>query len=219
MAVRRLLPDPTDPIEPAAAYADPRRRQAGRPWVLVNMVASLDGATALDGRSGGLGGAGDKTVFGTLRSLADVVLVGAETVRAEHYGPPRRAGQRIAVVTRRAHLDWSSDLLTSGQAVIVTSEDGPEVPVPAVRAGHGDVDLRAAIALLGGAVVLAEGGPSLNAQLLAADLVDELCVTVAPVAVAGASQRLAMGVSAPLRRFELTHVLEHDGELFLRYLR
>ena len=72
----------------------PRRPPTGRPWVLVNMVASIDGATAVDGRSGGLGGPGDKAVFHALRAVADVILVGAGTVRAEHYGPaaPRRRG-------------------------------------------------------------------------------------------------------------------------------
>jgi riboflavin biosynthesis pyrimidine reductase len=217
--VRRLLPDPVEPVESADAYDDPGRRGRGRPWLLVNMVASIDGATAVDGVSGGLGGPGDHQVFAALRALADVVLVGAATVRAERYGPPKRAGLRIAVVTSRAELDFASPLFTSGAAFVVAPEDGPELPVPTVRAGLGKVDLAAALPRLGGEVVLCEGGPSLNAQLLAADLVDELCVTVAPLAVAGEAKRLIHGPAMAPARFRLARVLEQDSELYLDYRR
>lgn len=217
--MRRLLPDPVDPIELADAYADPARRAGARPWVMVNMATSVDGATALDGVSGGIGGPGDKAVFRTLRTLADVVLVGAGTVRAERYRP--RPGVRVAVVSARLALDWSWPLWTDeGTTVVTTTTAGP-VPdgVRVLRCGTGRVDLGAAIAALGATVVLAEGGPSLNAQLLGAGLVDELCVTVAPRVLAGSSSRLAAGGPAAPDRWRLAHVLEDDGELYLRYLR
>jgi riboflavin biosynthesis pyrimidine reductase len=216
--VRRLFPSPVSEVDVAAAYADPRRRRhGGRPWVVLNMIASVDGATAVDGVSGGLGGPGDRAVFSALRKLADVVLVGAATVRAEGYQPPRREGQRIAVVTRSADLDWSSALFRSGAAIVVTAEDGPDVPVDSVRAGRGELDLAAAVAKLPGEVVLAEGGPSLNAQLLAAGCIDELCVTVSPRAVGGTAKRIATGPDGSDHRLELLHVLEEDGFLFTRY--
>src|SRR6056297_1089071 len=99
--------------------ADRRHHADGRPWVMLNMIVSVDGAIAIDELSGGLGGPGDHAVFSTLRGLADVVLVAAGTARAEQYRPARpdettsRArrtrGQRdapaIAVVTRRLDLD------------------------------------------------------------------------------------------------------------------
>ncbi|HWC69097.1 MAG TPA: dihydrofolate reductase family protein [Acidimicrobiales bacterium] len=214
-----LTPDARADLDLAQAYADGRRqRHDGRPWVVVNMISSLDGASALDGRSGSLGNAGDRAVFAVMRSLADVILVGAETVRAEHYGPPRAAGQHVAVVSRRGDLDLSSALFTSGAGFLVLPEDGPDVPVHSVRAGNGTVDLSTALPLLEGDVVLAEGGPSLNGALLAADLVDELCVTFAPVLAGGGSSRIVRGPEHATR-LELAHVLEEDGYLYCRYLR
>lgn len=186
------------------------------------MVSSIDGATTVAGRSGALGGAGDRMVFAAIRGVADVVLAGAETVRVERYGPPARPGLRIAVVTRSGRLDWEAELFRSGTGLVVAPEDGPDVPVPVVRAGLGSVDLAGALRRLaadGVGVVLAEGGPTLNGQLLAAGLVDELCVTVAPVAVGGSADRLAVGPDVEAPPWRLAHVLEHEGELFLRYLR
>jgi hypothetical protein len=127
-----------DHVELVDAYAEPaRRRVDGRPWLLVNMIASLDGAVALGERSGGLGGPADQRVFAHLREIADVIVVGAGTARAESYGPPRKAGQRIGVVTRRANLDWTSPLFTSGAGFVITAADAPDVPVDAVRPGTG----------------------------------------------------------------------------------
>src|SRR3954452_1911959 len=131
--MRRLLPDVADDIDLAEAYVESARRRVGdRPWLLVNMIASLDGAIALGERSGGLGGPADQRVFMHLRDLADVIIVGAGTARAERYGPPRKAGQRIGVVTRRANLDWSTPLFTSGAGFVITTANAPDVPVDAV---------------------------------------------------------------------------------------
>jgi len=217
------MPDPAelDPSQLADAYADPRRaRHSGRPWVVVNMIASGDGATTVEGVSGGLGGPGDRAVFSLLRALADIVLVGASTVRAEHYGPPRKAGQKVAVVTRSGNVDWAGELFTSGAGFAVLPEDGPEVPVPTIRGGRGDVDLAAVLRQLDGEVVLAEGGPTLNGQLAAAGLIDELCVTVAPRLIGGGAKRIVVGPpAADPTTLELAHVLEEDGFLFCRYVR
>src|SRR5437870_69124 len=121
--MRQLLPELVDPVDPADVYADLPAAE-GRPAVRLNMISSVDGATALDGTSGGLGSLGDKRVFAVLRSLADVVLVAAGTVRAEHYGP---AAVPIAVVTRSAQLDWRSRFFTEPKArpIVVTVEDAP----------------------------------------------------------------------------------------------
>src|SRR6188472_1579578 len=76
--MRRLLPLLADDVDLVDAYAEPARQRVGdRPWVLVNMIASLDGAVALGERSGGLGGEADRRVFFHLRALADVIVVGA----------------------------------------------------------------------------------------------------------------------------------------------
>lgn len=221
--MRRLFPEPVDSITVADAYADASRApHDGRPWVYLVMIASADGATAVEGVSGPLGGPGDKAVFAAMRANADMVLVGAATVRAEHYGPPKRADLRIAVVSRALDIDWTSPLMTSDQALIVTTESAGAVPdhIPTIRAGGRDVDLAAALAELhrrGANVVAAEGGPSMNGQLIAHELVDELALTLSPALVAGTSARVAHGQLTALTRLSLAHVLEEDGSLFLRY--
>src|SRR3954463_14477039 len=118
--MRQLLPALVNPIEPARVYADrPVPSSPDRPGVRCNMIASADGGTAVAGRSGGLGGTADHRVFRALRSLADVVLVGAGTARAEQYGPSDRP---VAVITRSCHLDWDSAFYTEQKArpIVIT---------------------------------------------------------------------------------------------------
>lgn len=126
--MRWLLPPRADEVDLAAVYATPADRAPGRPFVRANMISSLDGAIAIKGRSGGLGGPADQRLYDTLRSLTDVVLVGAGTMRTERYGPVRvdataRAqrlarGQSpvppIAVVTRSCHLRLGLAVLRRG---------------------------------------------------------------------------------------------------------
>src|SRR5215469_14098809 len=111
--------DELDLLGLAEAYAYPRDR-----WLRVNFVSSADGAAHLDGRSEGLSSPADKQVFGILRVLADVVLVGAGTARVEEYKPARRrpslaalregrpAAPPIALVTRTLGLNLTSPLFT-----------------------------------------------------------------------------------------------------------
>ena len=102
--VRVLHPRPLGDAAPPADldewYGMDRPLLAGRPWVGVCMIVSLDGSTSVGGRSGGLGKEGDHAVFAALRRAADVILVGSTTAAAEQYGPPKRPGQRVGVVTR-----------------------------------------------------------------------------------------------------------------------
>lgn len=248
LAVRQLLPHPVDDVDPVALYAtDERPAPADRPWVLANMVASADGATAVDGRSGALGGPADRAAFTAIRAVADVILVAAGTARAEGYGPPRTppalqerrrargqaAKPRIALVTRSLDLDLGAELFADPDRrclVIAPHDADPDrlaaaaTAADVVTAGTGGVDLVAALAHLhdlGADVVLAEGGPSLLGQLVAADLVDELCLTLAPALVAGESDRIVHGADLPdgLAPLHLDRVLEQDGTLLLRYLR
>src|SRR4051812_16162729 len=169
------------------------------------MISSVDGATTINGVSGGLGGAGDKKVFAVLRSLADVVLVAAGTVRAEHYGP---SATPIAIVTRTAHLDWQSPFFTEAKArpIVLTGDDAPEenlehasAVADVVLAGTGGVDVRRAVDALGERGfrhVLAEGGPTLNAELALAGVLDELCLTLSPKVAAGDAKRILAGPAA-----------------------
>jgi riboflavin biosynthesis pyrimidine reductase len=247
--VQQVFPrSDTDDVDPVAAYHDvDRPAPAGRPWVLVNMVASVDGATAVDGRSGPLGGEADRRLLGVLRGLADVVLVGAGTVRAEGYGPPRtpvaevgerRAdrGQavrpRLAVVSGRADLDPSAALFADRDPddpppLVYTSTDVPPdrlvglYGVAEVVATDGAPEVAAVVADLhdrGVGIVLCEGGPSLVAQLCSAGLVDELCLSVSPLIVGSGSGLLAGAPLPTPTSLRLAHVLTADDFLFCRYL-
>lgn len=246
--MRRLWPDPIDVDDvDAVVAAEPRPAPPERPWVLVNMVASLDGAIAVDGRSDPLGGPADKAVFFALRAVADVVLAGAGTVRAEGYGPVRpsasqRAARRargqeevppVAVVTRSLDLDPGSRLFTAvdgPRPIVITCDAAPaerrralEEVADVVVAGHDDVDLRAALAELRGlghAVVTCEGGPLVNGDLVAADAIDEWDLTVSPLLAGGQGGRSAVG-PAPVdpRRFRLERLLEGDGLVLGRWVR
>lgn len=221
----RLLPAPPTTVTAREAYADPARRpHDGRPWLVVGMIASVDGATAVEGRSEGLGGPGDKAVFRALRDLADVILVGAGTARAERYGPPTRPGQRIAVVTASGRLDGLDALMASGSALVITTETTSiaAAGVEVVHAGADRVDIGGALHALaerGARVVVAEGGPSLNGVLIAAGVVDEMCVTTAPMLAAGESRRLAHDPSTSATMLRLAHVLcDDEGFVFSRWL-
>lgn len=247
--MQRLWPaDPGPALDDAALaahYAYPAALAA--PHVRVNFVASADGAVAVDGRSEPLSSPGDKRVFGLLRALADVVLVGAGTARAEGYGgvrpSPRRAGLRrelglaevppIAVLTRSADLDPAGPLLadTVVAPIVLTCAAAPEGRIAALRdagadvelVGDDDVDPRRALDALdrrGLRRVLCEGGPGVLGTLVAADLVDELCLTVAPLLAGGDAGRIAHGppVGAP-RAMRLAGALESDGWLLLHYRR
>ena len=241
--MRQLLPEAIDDVDPVAAYgADARPAPPGRPWVLVNMIASIDGATTLGSVSGPLGGPADRRVFAAIRAVADVVLVGAGTVRAERYGPARardgteRPPPRIAVVTASCDLDPGLRVFAEAAAdqpppIVFTCAAGPadrraalaEV-AEVVVAGEALVDLVAALGELAGRgarVVLCEGGPTLNGQLVAADLVDEWCASIAPFLVASASSRPAVGAPTPAGAvaLRLDRLLAEDDLLFGRYVR
>lgn len=232
-AMRQLCPTVRERVDAQALYsADERAAHGdGRPWLLLNMIASLDGGTAVGGRSGALGGPADKQVFAAIRQVADVILVGAGTVRSEGYGPPS-SGARLAVVSASVDLDPSMRLFSaavpSRRPWLVTTVRADVSPVRGlvddlIIAGEARVDARSAVEALrarGASVVLCEGGPTLNGQLLAADVVDELCLTIAPVLLSGSSSRLASGPAPPAALgMQLDRILEQDGFLFLRYLR
>jgi riboflavin biosynthesis pyrimidine reductase len=225
--MRRLLPEPADDLTVDAAYAGALGSHPDRPWVGLSMVSSIDGSTAVDGVSAGLSSTTDTAVLWRLRHLADVIVVGAGTVRDEGYGAPRKEGQRIGVVTRSGNVDLDGALFTSGAGFLITTEDATfdTTGVDVIRAGVDSVDLGVAVRRLGEVVpacsmVQAEGGALLNGALLDADVIDEINVTTSPRAVGGDGPRLASGASEHHHRFDL-HQLAIDEESFLyaRWLR
>ena len=246
-----LWPTPGGEVDPAVAYAlDSRPEPAGRPWVMINMISSVDGGAADPaGRSGGLGGPADKAVFVAIRAVADVIVAGAATVAGEDYGPPacprpcgrrrRDRGQaevpRLAVVTASLRIDPDRRLFREADPdarplVLTTAAADPdrrralEAVAEVIEVGDERVDWHTALAALrsaaGARVVLCEGGPSTNAQLVAEDLVDEMCLTLAPSLVGGGAPRIVNGpAGARLVPQELERALTADGYLFLRYVR
>jgi riboflavin biosynthesis pyrimidine reductase len=235
--VRPLLQSVSDLDDDALAerYAYPEN--LGAPFVRAVFVASADGAVSVDGRSEGLGSPADRRVFLLQRRLADVILVGAGTVRAENYGgarkPTRGRGTPppIAVVTGSADLDPAARLFTdtSVPPIVLTSASAPAERRELLSAAGGDVvalerltpDLvLAELARRGLHRVLCEGGPALFGELVAADAVDELCLTVAPLLVGGTVGRISAGPGSGHRRpLELADTLHEDGVLLLRYRR
>ncbi|KPI33905.1 bifunctional deaminase-reductase domain protein [Actinobacteria bacterium OV450] len=233
--------------ELADAYAYPPFGAEGH-WLRANMVATLDGAAQHDGRSQPISGETDMRIFGTLRALADVVVVGAETVRQEGYRPARAreafaarrkaAGQgpapAVAVVSARLDLDFSLPLFTTplvptllvtgaaapADRVAAAAAAGVEVVLAGEGAGADPVRVVRELADRGLRRQLTEGGPRLLGQFVAADALDELCLTVSPTLVAGGAQRISGGppVAVP-HRLAPASVLEEAGFLFTSYRR
>ena len=246
MIVQLLPADSAMEINPLHELAHQQRVHPGnRPYVLTNMVSSADGAIAIDGQSGALGGPADFEVFMALRSVADIILAGAETVRAEKYKPPspsaevqeqRRArGQKarptIAILTASANLDPDLPIFSEpdnrpivlcGSAADTAALAKLDGLATILRAENDRLDPPVALGLLhgeGAATVLLEGGPSLNGQFISADCVDEWNLTIAPQLVAGDAGRTASGGGAVNHRFELGHLWRGDDLLFVQYLR
>lgn len=194
-------------------------------WLRANMVSSADGAAYLGGVTAGLSSTADRRLFALLRTLADVIVVGAGTARAEKYGPVRqhelwpdlRQGRAptppIAVVSARFHLDPSSRLfasappsartivITTAQAAQAAHERGAALDglAEVIVAGQETVDMKTAVAALaerGHRRMLVEGGPHLLAHMISAGLLDELCLTISPLLAGPAAGRIVAG--APL---------------------
>lgn len=223
-------------LERLYAYPD-----VDRPWVRTNFVASVDGSAAGDdGTSGPLGSDIDHQVFHLLRSLSDVVVVGAGTARAEGYRPiaaddvdgdlRRRLGLSprpvLAVVSRR--LDVPESLRGEGHLVVTAADADPSAlaelrtSTDVIASGDGEIDWSSVVAELGRrglSRVLCEGGPALHADLVVADLVDDVCLTVAPTLTAGDAPRITRGVDAVDRPLQIAHALPVGDVLLTRWTR
>ncbi len=193
-----------------------------RPYLVVNMVASVDGRATLEGSSRALSSPADRELFLGLRTQVDAVLVGTQTLRQERYPRlvrrPERRAVRIAeglapdplavVLTRSGDLPEDIGLFTDPAQEVVVLREAPGDALRRLRAERG---VRS---------VLCEGGPTLNAALLRDGVVDELFLTLSPV-LAGGDEPLTvvagpLGPAGPVA-LELVRVLEGEGAMFLRY--
>jgi riboflavin biosynthesis pyrimidine reductase len=240
VSLRQLFPVAVDDPDLVQLYAYPDGQ-----WLRANMVSSADGAASLNGVTHGLSSDTDRRLFALLRTLCDVILVGASTVREEKYKPARtrelwshlRDGRPptppIAVVSRRLDLDPDSPLISAApehaRTIVITVARAPADRRAALArhadvivAGDETVDPKAAVGALadrGHRRMLAEGGPRLLAHLLEAGLLDELCLTISPLLAGPGASRIVAGPHAatPPRPLTLAHVLEDEGFLLTRY--
>ena len=242
MLVNRLYPRPGEiEVEEAVAHLDlASRAPADRPYVVLNMVTSLDGKAVVEGTTRDLGGEVDKQLFHGLRTQADAILAGAGTVRTERYGRPVRSedltrrredagldpNPPLVVVSGRLDLPADLPLLQDPEARVIIATgaehelEGVEAQVTYERTGD---DLPLLLARLreehGIRSVLCEGGPTLNSHLLSAGLVDELFLSVSPQITGGAhALTIVAGKELPApAKGELISLLEGGGELFSRW--
>jgi riboflavin biosynthesis pyrimidine reductase len=211
----QVWPAKSDPLDNDRLIALYERTEPG---IRANFVTSADGAVALDGASTGLSGPADRRLMGLLRMLSDVVLVGAATLRADNYRPvtltPERRQWRLA----HGRSEYPTLVVVGRGGDLAAHPAVARAPVPA------RVIALAEVPALRDRHVICEGGPTLFGELLAADLIDELCLTVSPLLTGPASGptsgRIAAGPPLPApRRMSLCHALSAEGMLMLRYVR
>ncbi len=239
MPQMRTLSSGADEVSAEEFYRDPPD------GVRVNMVASLDGAAAFGGRVRPLSDQVDHQLLRAMRAYADVVLVGAGTVRAETYGPVQlteeqaryrleRWGTRHTTADRRRHTNGQP---SAGFAIVRRSCQADRRHHPTSRrspggqhsgesadiviAGDDRVEMPTLIAALrdrGFGRILCEGGPTLLHDLVTHDLVDEMCLTLAPRLAGPQTLSASSGptVQAP-RTLSLERALINDDFLYLRY--
>ncbi|MDP8948986.1 MAG: RibD family protein [Actinomycetota bacterium] len=243
--ILRLYPPPTREITTGGVYEDlelppPERRDPSRPYVIINMVSSVDGRIAVEGKSSRIGSETDRRTMRTLRSKADAVMIGAGTLRAEKLslGLDEPSGEQpLAVIaTRTGDVPLESNLIVGErqEVLIVTTQDAPEnlndqlcesarvLRVPATPSGA--INLPEALEVLKAEhaveVLLVEGGPSLNHALISQNLADELFLTLAPKLLGGTSDKpltiLGGPALAPIVEVKLLSAHLADSELFVR---
>jgi riboflavin-specific deaminase-like protein len=234
----RLYPLPAREVPAQAIYEDlelppAHWRESWRPYVVINMVASVDGKTSVAGKASPLGSETDRQTIRNLRSRADAVMIGASTLRAERLSlgldeTRRDRRQPLAVVvTGSGEVPLDDNLLVAeGQGVLIVSPDHPGLHSgehallarPAPQAGY--VDLAQALKRLRAEyavdLLLVEGGPTLNYSLISSNLADELFLTVAPKLLGVAPGLLEGSTQVPTDLSLLSTFLSGD-ELFLRY--
>jgi len=196
-----------------------------RPWLRTNFVSTVDGAAYdVNGVTASLGGDADQEVFQLLRKLADVVMVGAGTARIEKY---RASSKPLALVSRRLDIP---ERVIGPSLIVITTTDAPSDRVDALRAAGAEVMAYGEIEIDWSAVlddfdargwrhILCEGGPTLHGDLVSHDLVDEVCLTIAPTLTSGDAPRIAHSRRAVDHGMTLGHAVPVGDVLLTRWVR
>ncbi len=231
-----------EPIDTLEVLFSEVRERNDRPWVMLNMVESIDGATAVDGGASALNDRDDRELFLALRAVADVVMNGAETVRSENLGPLRmsdemaerraRAGMaplpEMVILTRSLGLEPDHRIFSKPEQrpTVITGVDVEQSRLESVGEVANVIQIdpldgKGIVSALGDHdVILCEGGPTINALLIRDDVVDEVNLTVSPMLALGQSKRVASGPSLPTpRRMRLDRKLMGEQSMFLRFVR
>jgi riboflavin biosynthesis pyrimidine reductase len=244
--ITSLIPSSPDAVDDAGLHRLYAYPVSDRPFVRFNFVAAADGAATSGGFSAGLGNDGDKRIFAVLRRLADVVLVGAGTIRAEGYGgalvdDDARSWRAehglaehpaVAVISGSLNLDPAGSFFGSApvRPLVLTSASAPAGRRAAladvadvVDCGEDTVTVPAVLAELrrrGLLRVLCEGGPAVLGDFTRSDAVDELCLSISPLLAGGDGPRIAVGDSPDdAVALALVSLLTEDSALYTRYRR
>lgn len=229
MILERLFPTPFESID-----GDDRERLLDlyRPpaaeWLRLNLIASVTGAASgSDGTSETLTNPADRRILGVIRELADVVLIGAESVRAEGYKQPRRS--RIAIVTSSGNLDGHRLERTDGPAPIIlcpqeaearvrsTIEDAEVLVVDDADGRIAPTAILDALRSISLTSIVCEGGPGLAAQFVDAGLVQEFCLATSP-RIGGAPFPVLGATAVAERAATLTSLLRDESSgLYARW--
>ncbi|PCC37355.1 dihydrofolate reductase family protein [Glutamicibacter sp. BW77] len=243
--MRSLLPESLPIVDDAHLLE--RYATSQRPFIRFNFISSVDGSAQREGLSGGLGSPGDKRIFGLLRRLADVIVVGAGTVRAEGYAGDLVSAEDIAwreargmsaqpvlaIVSHGLHLKPDNEVFTLSPVPVLlftSAEITPEhraqfpaqvevIEVAEVNEGCDPHQIVEILTSRGLEFIHAEGGPHLLGQFIAADRLDSLCVSFSPMVLAGSGQRIAHGTQEAVRHLRLHSLCEEDSMLFSDYRR
>jgi riboflavin-specific deaminase-like protein len=231
------------PVTPEELATGLRLRELAppdRPYLGINMVSSLDGKATLDWRTQGLSSDVDRRVFHLLRTQADAVMVGAGTARTERYGRMTKSDELRQIRSNEGLVPDALAVIVSGRLDLppdLPLLNDPEQRVVVVTASEetlpgltGDVeyarvgdDLPRLMAYLQEEhevrSVLCEGGPTLNSFLFAADVVDELFLTLNPKVLSGSAALTIVAGRELVEPAEpaLVSVAEANGELYTRW--
>ncbi len=247
--MQRLYPIPAADLEPTAIYDDLWRDlpepPEDRPYVLLNMVTSVDGKAAIGGSASPIGSDVDHRLMRSIRASVDAVMNGGGTLRKERIDPRVGAAWSTRRMARGASPEPLAIILTSSGDIPLDRRffTYPGVPRLVICGAATSTERREALATHATLLIaptarpevawalrqlrtthgvrhlLVEGGPTVNGELIAAGLVDELCWTLAPKII-GSGESLPLVAGPPLpatARLSLRSAYLHEDEFFLRY--